>query len=301
VSGRPEPAPHTERWAYRRLYRAGVFGFCTRLYPVLGRAGFRLVAGAVARAFAATQPTVVETVARNLRLIAPRASAADAAGVFAEFARVIADYTALGARPPGRAREWLGKFSGREFIEGALAGGGAILATGHYGFFEFGAVAMAMEGYRITVATAPEPNPELTKWRADWRGRWGIETVEVGEDPFASMGILDALGQGRLVALLADRPMSGHGVDVGAAGGRVAFSLAPALLARTARVPLIPVVVSAGPDDRYDLTALPGIRVERRSHENRRNEIAGATTAVGHSLLERFAANPREWFQFAPL
>lgn len=296
-----EPLSHTERWAYRHLYRESIFGFCSKLHPFLGRRGFRFVAGTVARFYAETQPAVVAAVLKNLRLLAPGAGKQDAKAVFSSYARTIADYTALGAMPPEHAKGWCGAFTDHDIVEAAAARGGAVLATGHYSFFEFGAVAMALQGFRIAVATMAEPTPGLTEWRARWRAKWGIETVEVGTDPFASMSLHKALSDGKLVAVLADRPMGDHGVPVEVAGGAVDFSIAPCVLARIAKVPVIPVAISQAGGGKYDFAALEPIEVARVSHSERDLEIRNATAAVGKSLCEKFARDPRQWFQFAPL
>ena len=71
--------PHTERWAYQKLYTPGIFSLATRLYPWLGRPGSQIVGRAVAWFYAVTQPAVRRVVRENLSLLTmERVTAADA-------------------------------------------------------------------------------------------------------------------------------------------------------------------------------------------------------------------------------
>ena len=45
-------------------------------------------------------------------------------------------------------------------------------------------------GYPVTVVTLSEHTRELTEWRANFRRRWGAETIEVGPDAFSSLRIV---------------------------------------------------------------------------------------------------------------
>ncbi|MCX7869394.1 MAG: hypothetical protein N2322_05515, partial [Terrimicrobiaceae bacterium] len=211
--------PHTERWAYRWLYSARVFELTARLFPLLGRAGFHLVSRSVAAFYSRTQPAVVETVRRNLKLLGGQPTRKSAREVFQNFATIIADYTALASMPAARALDLCAEFEGRQHLEAAAAAGG-ILATGHFGFFEYGAVVLGNLGIPLTIATLPEPRPSLSAWRARWRQRWNAETIEIRADPFASLEVRHAIERGRLAAVLADRPDPSQALSVEMPGGR---------------------------------------------------------------------------------
>lgn len=296
-----EARPHTERWAYRWLYNARIFAFTTGFYRLLGRGGFHAVTKTVAGYYARTQPAVTETVRQNLALFGGHPSREQAARVFLNYATVLADYVAVGAMNDRDALSLCGEFEGREHLEGAMAEGGAILATGHLGFFEFGVVVLGSLGWKVTVATLPEPSAGLTAWRAKWRSRWGAETVEIGADPFSSLGITRALAGGRLVALLADRPISDHGVSFSLPGGTTHFSTTPAMLSYLSGRPIVPVVVTARPDGRYRVAALPAIWAERRGRLDKQQEIERCSLAVAEALYAEIATHPEQWFQFVPV
>lgn len=294
--------PHTERWAYRWFYTDQIFRLTTALYPICGRAFFHRATAAVAGFYTRTQPGIVDVVRRNLSLLGKEADQATARRVFINFSRVIADYVAVGAMRGEAARGLCAEFVGREHIEESLGSGkGAILATGHLGFFEYGCVVLGSMGASMAVATKPEPTAALTGWRANWRRRWGVETIEVGEDPFSSLAVNRALSEGRMVAVLADRPLPGHGVPFSLPGGKTLLSSTPATLSAMSGAPVIPVAVTLRSDGFYRVAAMPPHQAQRTRGADRRREIEHCTQAMGRSLFTEIAAHPDQWFQFVPI
>lgn len=295
---------HTERWAYQRLYQDSIFSLCTRLYPYLRRPVFQAVSRTVAWTYAMTQPAVREVVRRNLQLLRKEpVSAAEAVRVFVNFGATIADYVAVGAMPVEQARALQeSDRHGLEHLRGAMEGGrGVILATAHFSFFEYGAVALGQAGIPLTIGTLPEPTASLTEWRAKWRERWNTETVPVGADPFSSIQIVRSLDAGRCVALLADRPIAEHGLPVDLPNGRTLFSTAPALLAAMTKCPVVPVIVVRLTGGKYRLIAKPPIRVEAASREQRKQAIEDCTKKIAGELFEEIIRHPTQWYQFVPV
>lgn len=294
--------PHNERWFYRWLYSSEIFEFTCQVYRFLGRGIYRAVARGIARLYAWTQPGVVTTVQRNLSLLqsqdVPRTMARE---VFVSFATSIADYIAAGNTPMAVADSWCTERSGIEYLNEARdAGRGAILATGHYGFFEFGSLVLGQMGWPVSIVTLSEPTRQLTDWRASFRRRWGADTIEIGPDAFSSLRVLRVIEAGGFAAMLIDRPHGGHVTPVELAGGVIPFSLSPALLAYMGDAPVIPVVVAATQSGEYRLVAKPGIW-PRRLGLGREAAVKEATTQVAHALVEEFARDPSQWYQFPPL
>src|SRR5262249_40242563 len=87
-------------------------------------------------------------------------------------------------------------------------GRGVLLVTVHLGNWEFGAPLLTRRGVRLQVITGPEPQSQLTELRQAARARWGIETLALGENPFAAVEIIRRLEANNAVALLMDRPPS---------------------------------------------------------------------------------------------
>lgn len=288
--------PHTERWAYRRLYTDRIFALCTALYPIFRRGGFQAVSRSVAFFYALTQPAVRRVVRANLSLLRREpVTDSEALRVFVNFGATIADYVAVGAMPTEQALALCRDHqTGMEHLRDAMAGGrGVILATAHYSFFEFGTVVLGSMGLPVTIATLPEPSPQLTAWRAKWRHRWGAETIEIGADPFSSIQIIRSLEKGRCMAMLADRPIVEHGLPVELPNGRTAFSTSPALLSSMTGCAVVPVIVTRLPGGHYRITAKPPITARAVPREERKAEIESCTRAIAASLLKKSVATPR--------
>ena len=287
---------HTERLAYRLGYTSNAFSFLRALSGIAGRAGSSMIGALLARAYCATQPGVVKVVARNLELLGHPSSRRSAPKVFENFARTLADYFYLA----GKSREEAYALAD---IEGPLpefpAGRGAVLATGHFGFFEYGALVLGMKGVPVSVVTDAEPTTGLTHWRAEYRLRWGAETIELGNDPFSSLRAATAIGAGRLTAMLVDRPLGGRSTEIELPGGRIPFSMAPALLSWMVGCPILAASVRRTPGGRYAVTTNPLVTADRNLPRD--ESLADCTRRVADSLIRDFQKDPLQWYHFVPL
>ena len=294
--------PHHERAFFKLVYTPAIFEFTSRLFRFLGRGFYGFVARTVAWCYAVTQHGVRETVRRNLELLTKEpVSARDAVRVFTTFGATMADYVAVGNMDQAKAAQWCAESLGSEYLEEARKGGrGAILATGHFGFFEFGALLLGRTGHPVTVVTLSEHTPELTEWRARFRRRWGAETIEIGPDAFSSLRVVQTLNAGGFAAMLADRPYGGPTVSVELPNGRLAFSSSPALLAWLADCPVIPVTITRREDGFYRIVSKPCVW-PRRFEGGREACIEAATRAIAASLFEEIARAPHQWYQFVPV
>lgn len=298
-----ETRPHTERWAYRKLYTPNIFSLATKLYPWLGRAGFQAVARTVAWVYAVTQPAMRKIVRENLALLQKKpVTDSDAVKVFVNFGATIADYVAVGAMEREKALALCAEHRGLDHLYAAREGGrGVILATGHYSFFEFGSTVLGGMGVQVTIATLPEPSDGLMEWRAKWRSRWGTKTIPVGADPFSSLQVMRAIEQGDCMAMLADRPIGEAGLPVDLPNGRFLFSTSPALLAWMTGCPILPVMVTRRSDGRYNITAKPAVTIHRESGLGRKAEIERCTREIATALFEEILEEPHQWYQFIPV
>lgn len=295
------PVPHTRRFFYRLTYTAAFMGFVARVGEAFGREGCGFVADVVSRFYTATNPAIVEVVRSNLALLAPEmATTRNADRVFQNFARDMADYLAVGGMSPREASTLCVERHGLDHLmEVRKSGRGAVLATGHFGFFEFGSLLLAELGIPVTVLTLGEPSDELTAWRAAYRRRWGANTIEIGADAFSSLQVIRELEQGRFCALLVDRPVHGATVPVELPGGAIPFSTSAALLAYLARCPLLPVNVQRRPDGMFRMHA--GAPVECPTGVAREQALEDATRQIGKALAGEFALSPLQWYHFVPL
>ena len=233
----------------------------------------------------------------NLKLLN---SDLDPARVYSQFGQVLADYFYLGSRPISAARDLVDERLGFEHLREAHGlGRGALLLTPHLSFFELGSVVMQEFGFPLLALTNPEPSPDLARWRADYRARWGVETLELGEDPFQFVQMARRLREGKFVAALFDRPHSSQSVPVPMPGGTLAASSGILMLALLAGCPVIPVTVVAKANGRYRLEAFPFFLVDRRGSPA--ETLQHYTQLLMDRLLPTLCSHAEQWFQFVPL
>lgn len=293
--------PHTERLFYRIGYTAGFFSLLQQAARLAGRRGSSWIARTLAGAYTMTQPGIVRVVADNLSLLVNRAvTAREAAQVVSNFAVTLADYLWLGSRPSAEGFALADFECDINHLRVPCAeGSGAILATGHYSFFEYGVLVLGQMGFPVSAITHAEPSPALTKWRADYRSRWGAETIELGNDAFSSLRAVEAIERGRLTAMLVDRPQGGRAIDIELPGGSIPFSLAPALLSWMTGCAIIPVCVRRKSSGRYAICSSEPIRADRRLP--RAEALEACTREVAGALQENFRQDPLQWYHFVPL
>lgn len=292
---------HKDRGFYRIGYRAWVFEFLSKGTTLCGRR-FSAWSGAMAgMMYAKTHPDVVQVVVRNLGLLENRAfSTTEASRVFANFGRTMSDYFWLG----GQSRE--AGYALAE-VEADLANfqklcsgsTGAILATGHYGLFEFGALVLGHLGYPISIVTHAEPTRSLSQWRADYRARWGAATIELGTDAFSSLRAVEAIEAGRLTAMLVDRPTSGRSLLAPLKGGTASFSMSPALLSWMTGCKVVPVTVRRLPTGRYAIRSGEAVQADRS--QPRDIAIRECSLHMAQALVGDFQRDPLQWYHFEPL
>jgi lauroyl/myristoyl acyltransferase len=105
---------------------------------------------------------------------------------------------------------------------------------------------LTVRGVPLLVVTLVEPSAGLTELRKASRAQQGVETLVIGDDPFAAVEIIRRLEAGAVVALLVDRPFGGSATTVELFGQPFQASLAAAELARASGCVLLPGIMPRG-------------------------------------------------------
>ncbi len=187
---------------------------------------------------------------------------------------------------------------GYEHIDAALAQGkGCILALPHLGGWEFaGAWLHFVQRQNILVVVEPVEPPELFEWFVGVRGAMGMEVVAAGDH--AAARVAGALSENRIVCLVADRDLSGGGVEVEFFGERTTLPGGPALLALRTHAPIIPVAVYFRRHGGHLGVVRPPLDSERRG--KLRDDIARITQDLAHEFESLIAAAPEQWHLMQP-
>jgi lauroyl/myristoyl acyltransferase len=215
---------------------------------------------------------------------------------FRNFLLMLHDFCDAAQGGTKRINELMTERRGFEFLKAAReAGRGTILVTGHLGAWELGGMVLAADGFPVSVVTMAEPTPELNEWRKEYRERFGIKTITVGNDKFAFLEIIAALRRNELVAMLVDRPYLNSGVEVRFFERRTLFSAAAARLWQHTQATVIPAFVLQLEQGNYGCYAYSPI--EMRSDQSL-GENSQLIANVFQSIIREF---PDQWFNFAPI
>jgi lauroyl/myristoyl acyltransferase len=176
---------------------------------------------------------------------------------------------------------------------------GVLLLTPHLGNWEFGAPFLARQKVKLTVITLVEPESKLTHLRQASRARWGIETLIIGESPFAFVEVIRRLEEGATIALLVDRPTAAGAVNVELFGKPFAASIAAAELARASGCTLLPVYLprsAAG----YTAHLLPEIPYDRQALAKReaRHHLTQDVMRAFEPVIKQYIT---QWYHFVPI
>jgi lauroyl/myristoyl acyltransferase len=268
-----------------------------RIFPL---AFVRAIAGWGGWLYAITHPARVAVVHRNLQLLDATLTEKSARIVYCEFGKNLADYFYIGTRPTPEAVQIIGQIDGEEHLRQAHESGkGALVVTAHLGLFELGGLLLASHGIPSVVLTYPEPSQALSEWRARFRRRWNVDTLEIGRDSFAFLQIAERLRQGHFVATLIDRPHPTDSTPVALPNGTAHFSMGILLLAAHAGVPVIPATMVRRADGAYHAQVFAPLFP--KPCESRAATLEFYSRQIADTLFPVLRAHPGQWYQFVPI
>jgi lauroyl/myristoyl acyltransferase len=184
------------------------------------------------------------------------------------------------------------------------AGRGVVMVTAHLGLYEVGSMLPAAIDRR-PVHLVREPEVDARAQEFIRKSVSAVESVDYtmhfqNEDPLQGMVFLDALRRGEIVAMQGDRPRAGSRTVTSSLFGRpIELPAGPAVLARAAEVPLMPVFAIREGRRRYRVVFAPPIDVPRTRDRNA--DLAAATRRVGAEIETAVRRAPHQWFVFREL
>ncbi|MFP5068280.1 phosphatidylinositol mannoside acyltransferase [Pseudonocardia nantongensis] len=190
-------------------------------------------------------------------------------------------------------------------IEASLAtvraGRGVVYALPHAGNWDVAGVYLVRELARLglepaitTVVQRLRPESLFRRFLA-YRRSLGFEVVTADDPRGAHRALTARLRAGGVVCLIADRDLSGTGVEVSFLGGPARLPAGPARLARTSGAALHPAYAVFAGDDAWGVHVGDEIAVPDRSAE------AKAVQALADAFGELIARRPEDWHMLAPV
>jgi lauroyl/myristoyl acyltransferase len=188
------------------------------------------------------------------------------------------------------------RFEGAEHVEKGLADGkGVIIALPHTGNWDVGGRAMGLRVAPV-VSVAEHLKPDrLFELFLEHRRQLGMEIIDLSSDHVGRQ-LTQRLEQNRIVALVADRDLSGGGVEVEMFGRSRRMPAGPALLALSSGAPLL-----SGPTYTTRegwVEVLTPVSIEPTG--KRKDDIIALTRALAAAFERAIAAAPPDWHLFQP-
>jgi len=200
--------------------------------------------------------------------------------------------------PPEVARANIASVSGMERLERLReTGRPVLLLTAHLGNWELAGVLCGQRDWPVSVVYVEDQFAEAESFRSSLRRGSGVEEIPIRpREPFASLPVLRALREGRMVALQGDRDFDEQGKEALFFGARVKFPPGPFYLARITEAVVLPTFLTYTSDYRFEIVFGEPIEVSR---EIEREAAVEAALARWAAVLEReVARHPTQWYTF---
>ncbi len=175
---------------------------------------------------------------------------------------------------------------------------GLIVALPHIGNWEAAGARAEHEGIRVLAAAEALPNDRIVDWFVGIREAMGIDVVIAGTGRRATAQLAKRLREGGTIALVADRDLSGRGVEVEFFGERTTMPPGPVVLADRTGATLLPV--GAYFKKRRGHRFVVHAPIVMPDIEDAEKRVAVAMQAFAHALEDIIREAPEQWHLFQP-
>jgi phosphatidylinositol dimannoside acyltransferase len=178
---------------------------------------------------------------------------------------------------------------------GFEAGGGAIIALPHMANWDHAGAWASLTGMPVsTVAERLRPESLFDRF-VEYRERLGMQVIALSGAGNPLVALRAALRAGRLVCLLADRDLTGNGVDVDLLGEPARLPGGPAALARMTGAPLVALTLTfRGPLLQLDFSEVIATRRGRAG-------LVAMTQDVADWFGTGIRRSPADWHMLQPV
>jgi KDO2-lipid IV(A) lauroyltransferase len=189
-------------------------------------------------------------------------------------------------------------FEGLEHIEAArAAGNGAICVLPHMGNWDAAGKAMVANGHPVVAVAEQLRPPALFELFLRHRAELGMEPIGLTEGGHVGQKLASALAANKIVALVADRDLTGRGVEVEMFGRTRKIPAGPGMLSITSGAPILVCDVYQRPRG-WHCVIHPLPPIERTG--DRRADVSAISRAIAEGFEAAISASPSDWHLFQP-
>ena len=287
----PRPRWYTHSYDGPVLYR--LVAGCAPLLPRVLRFG---CAKALAGLYRRRMPQEYAAAQRNIARILPEADPTTirqvAQSLFRHFAYYFADLLSLNRQSLPVQQRYVHRIHNFDRLQPILESRqGFVAATAHLGNWDLAGRLLSPFGKTVHVVMAPEQHTAVQRLLREENRPPSLRFIS-NDDTGGFVQLLMALRRGDVVAVQVDRG-TGHRSDIAVNffGKPVFLPGGPFVLARAARVPVIPFFCLMRPDHHYEIHIGEAISVERGGEEEALHQMV--------RVLEHYIAMaPDQWFNF---
>ena len=261
-----------------------------RVFETLGRVAHRRLHG-VRATVAANQARVLGAEPSDARLDHATREA------FELYARFWFDAFRIRTMPEKEFNERI-VVIGVENIDRALeAGKGCVCALPHMGNWDAAGHWFGANGYRIAAVAEELRPPRLYELFLRHREELGMRIVGLTKEGHVGQQLKQLLSENWMVALVADRDLTGRGTEVEMFGATRRVPAGPALLSLSSGAPLVVCPVYTR-DDGWEVRIEEPLEIERTGLM--REDVAALSRLMAERFERAIAAKPTDWHMFQP-
>jgi len=239
-------------------------------------------------------------VKNNLRKVFPQLTGSEisslALSTFRNYSTYLVDYGRFRLLERDSLAGIISIKEGKENLDLALERNkGLIIVTAHLGNWELGAIFFGRQGMKINVVTFRDGIDRIDELRESYRRHHNINTVILGDSPFATIELLNALQKNEIVAMLVDRYNGKEdSIDVDFFGRPLKFPKGPLVLAKMTGAAIVPAFVVRNDMAYHAIFGKPAIVNDGDMLEKHAQEIIG----IFEDCIKRY---PDQWYNFVEI
>ena len=181
-------------------------------------------------------------------------------------------------------------------FEAKQQGRGIIFAVPHMGNWEVAGSLGETLGLNVLSVAEDLPNPRITDWFVKTRAAYGIEIIVAGRGS-TTTPLVRALKNAQVVALVADRDVTGRGIEVEFFGETTTMPAGPVSLALMTGAAIFPIG-SYFDGSGYLFPCQPELVIPE--DDDRSERVRLGTQALARAYEDLIREKPTDWHLFSP-